>query len=499
MKKICLMILDGWGIGDQSKADAIYNANTPFMDSLLEKYPNANLITHGIDVGLPDGQMGNSEVGHLNIGAGRVVYQELSRINNAISNGSFYQNAVLKTAFDYAQTKNVKIHLIGLISNGGVHSSLLHLKALLEYCLERKATNVFIHGFTDGRDCDPHSAVKDIEEIQPYLNDNIHLSSLIGRYYAMDRDKRWERIEKAYRLLVLGEGMSQTDPIKAIKEQYEAEITDEFLSPLIFDSNGTIEKGDLVINFNFRTDRPRELTEVLTQKAFPEFNMTPLPLYYVTMTNYDSSYKNIQVLFDKEILQNTLGETLSLHLKKQVRIAETEKYPHVTYFFNGGREEPFPLEDRILIDSPKVKTYDLAPEMSAKQLVQALIPYVKNELPDFICINFANPDMVGHTGVLKAIVKAIETVDQCTESLVKTLKNHDYAMIIIADHGNAEVALNKDGSANTAHSTNLVPCIFIGNESYQIKNGRLADIAPTILDYLCIPIPQEMTGNSLLA
>ncbi len=498
MSKICLMILDGWGIGDRSKADAVFNAQTPFIDSIVSKYPSSTLVTHGKDVGLPEGQMGNSEVGHLNIGAGRVVHQELSRINLAISDGSFFKNEALIKAFNYAETNGVKIHLIGLVSNGGVHSSMIHLKALLEYCLKRNAKNVFIHGITDGRDCDPHSAIHDLEQLAPYLNQNIRLSTLIGRFYAMDRDQRWERIQKAYRLYVHGEGLVHRKYTEAIQEQYSQQVTDEFLPPLVIDSKGIIEDGDLVINFNFRTDRPREITEALTQKPIPDFDMFPRSLYYVTMTNYDPSYKNIRVLFDKEHLKNTLGEALSAHQKKQVRIAETEKYPHVTYFFNGGRETPFPLEHRLLVNSPKVKTYDLAPEMSAPMLVQELIPFVKEEKPDFICINFANPDMVGHTGVYSAIVKAIEAVDQCAEMVINSLIADGYGIMLIADHGNAEVAINKDGTPNTAHSTNLVPCIFIDDHVSTIKNGRLADVAPTILNYLNIPVPTDMTGISLI-
>jgi len=498
MSKICLMILDGWGIGDRSKADAVFNAHTPFIDSIVSKYPSSTLVTHGKDVGLPEGQMGNSEVGHLNIGAGRVVHQELSRINLAITDGSFFKNEALISAFDYAETNGVKIHLLGLVSNGGVHSSMIHLKALLEYCLKRNAKNVFIHGITDGRDCDPHSAIHDLEQLVPYLNQNIRLSTLIGRFYAMDRDQRWERIQKAYRLYVHGEGLVHRKYTEAIQEQYSQQVTDEFLPPLVIDSKGIIEDGDLVINFNFRTDRPREITEALTQKTIPDFDMFPRSLYYVTMTNYDPSYINIRVLFDKEHLKNTLGEALSAHQKKQVRIAETEKYPHVTYFFNGGRETPFPLEHRLLVNSPKVKTYDLAPEMSAPMLVQELIPFVKEEKPDFICINFANPDMVGHTGVYSAIVKAIEAVDQCAEIVINSLIADGYGIMLIADHGNAEVAINKDGTPNTAHTTNLVPCIFIDDRVSTIKNGRLADVAPTILNYLNIPVPSDMTGISLI-
>lgn len=498
MKKVCLMILDGWGIGDRSKADAVFNARTPFIDSIVSKYPSSTLVTHGKDVGLPEGQMGNSEVGHLNIGAGRVVHQELSRINLAITDGSFFKNEALIKAFDYAETNGVKIHLLGLVSNGGVHSSIIHLKALLEYCLKRNAKNVYIHGITDGRDCDPHSAIHNLEQLVPYLNQNIRLSTLIGRFYAMDRDQRWERIQKAYRLYVHGEGLFYENPLSAISEQYSNNITDEFLPPIVMDPNAKMENGDVVINFNFRTDRPREITEVLTQKPMLEYNMSPLSLYYVTMTNYDDSYKNVHVLFEKENLQNTLGETLSLHQKKQVRIAETEKYPHVTYFFNGGREEPFPLEQRLLVNSPKVKTYDLAPEMSANELVKVLISYANQESPDFICINFANPDMVGHCGVYDAIIEAIETVDSCTKNLVEALLKLGYGILLIADHGNAELALNPDGTPNTAHSTNLVPCIFIDEKIRSIKNGRLADIAPTILHYLGLPKPKEMNGESLI-
>jgi 2,3-bisphosphoglycerate-independent phosphoglycerate mutase len=497
-KKVGLIILDGWGIGDQSQADAVYQANTPYMDHLMSYYPNSKLTACGEAVGLPAGQMGNSEVGHLNIGAGRIVYQELSRINNAIKDRSFFINQTLLDALDYASKNQCKIHLLGLVSNGGVHSAFNHLEALIDLCKEKDAKKVFIHAITDGRDCDPKSAITDFKALERSLTSNIKIASVIGRYYAMDRDRRWERIEKAYQLYVNGEGALVASAKEAIQKSYEQGITDEFINPVLCDQEGLIEPGDVVISFNFRTDRPREIAEVLSQHAIEGFNMKPLELYYVTMTTYDESFTKMHVVFQKDNLAQTLGEVLAAQGKSQVRIAETEKYPHVTYFFNGGREEPFEKEARLMINSPKVATYDLQPEMSAEEVKSTLISYVKQELPDFFCLNFANPDMVGHTGVYDAIVKAVETVDNNLKEIIETLLPLGYSFIVIADHGNADYALNPDGSPNTAHSLNQVPCVLVyaGNET--ITDGVLADVAPTILALMELTQPKEMTGKSLI-
>ncbi len=498
-KKAGLIILDGWGIGDQSLSDAIFNANTPVMDNLLKTYPNTKLQACGEEVGLPKGQMGNSEVGHLNIGAGRVVYQELSRINRSISQGDFFQNQTLLDAFSYAKTGGHAIHLLGLVSHGGVHSSMEHLEALIALCQQQNASKVFIHAITDGRDCDPKSAEKDIQKLIVLLNENIQISSIIGRYYAMDRDKRWERISLAYQLFVNGVGEKFNDANEAIQHNYQKGITDEFILPIILNKEGTIKEGDVVISFNFRTDRPREITQVLTQSSVDGYNMKPLSLYYVTMTPYDESFKNIQVVFEKENLKGTIGEALSHAGLKQLRIAETEKYPHVTFFFNGGRETPFENENRILVNSPKVATYDLQPEMSAHEVKQQLIAYVEKEVPDFFCLNFANPDMVGHTGNYDAIRKAVEVVDECLGKILNSLSHLDYSFLIIADHGNADFAINADGSPNTAHSLNQVPCIFVSpNPASKLKEGILADVAPTLLEIIGIALPKEMTGKSLI-
>ncbi|MCF8268484.1 MAG: 2,3-bisphosphoglycerate-independent phosphoglycerate mutase [Crocinitomicaceae bacterium] len=497
-KKVGLIILDGWGIGDQSKSDAIYHSNTPFMDQALLNYPNSSLITCGEAVGLPAGQMGNSEVGHLNIGAGRIVYQELSRINNAIKDRSFFSNQTLLDTFEYASNNQCKIHLLGLVSHGGVHSSMNHLEALIDLCLEKDAKNVFIHTITDGRDCDPQSAIADVSSLEHRLTENIKIATVIGRYYAMDRDRRWERVEKAYNLYVKGEGNSHSSAVEAIKKSYEEGITDEFINPVLCEQGGLIEPGDVVISFNFRTDRPREIAEVLSQREITGFDMKPLALYYVTMTNYDDSFSNMHVVFQKDHLNQTLGEVLAAHGKTQVRIAETEKYPHVTYFFNGGREEAFENETRLMINSPKVATYDLKPEMSAKEITSTLISHVKQHVPDFFCLNFANPDMVGHTGVYEAIVKAVETVDRTLQEIIETLLPLGYAFIVIADHGNADYALNPDGTPNTAHSLNNVPCVLIGCGYAELTDGLLADVAPTVLALMELTQPAQMSGKSLI-
>ena len=501
---IGLIILDGWGIGDHSKSDAIFNANTPFMDSLLSKYPNATLKTSGEDVGLPDGQMGNSEVGHMNIGAGRIVYQELTRINKSIREGDFFKNEVLIDAMKTAKEKGVKLHLIGLVSKGGVHSNQEHIYALCEMAKNHGLSDVFIHAFTDGRDCDPKSGLGFIKELEDQLKKTTgKIASIVGRYFAMDRDNRWERIKKAYDLMVHGIGSPAESAVQAIQESYALGKTDEFIDPIVLTENGLpiglIEEGDIVISFNFRTDRPREITRVLTQNEFPEFDMKPLQLEYYTMTNYDATFKNVQVVFEKDNLQNTLGEILSKLDKTQVRIAETEKYPHVTFFFNGGREEKFPLEERIMVNSPKVATYDLQPEMSAFEVKKQILDFVDEAQPNFICLNFANPDMVGHTGVYDAIVKAVETVDLCLKEIVTKGLEKNYEFLIIADHGNADSALNADGTPNTAHSLNPVPIVLVSKEKgLRLKDGILADVAPTILRRMGIAAPMEMTGISLV-
>jgi len=494
-----LIILDGWGIGNGSKSDAIAHANTPFMDSLLINYPNATLKTSGEDVGLPDGQMGNSEVGHLNIGAGRIVYQELTRINKSIRDGEFQKNKVLTSAFEEAKKRNCKIHFIGLVSKGGVHSSQEHLYALCDMAKAHGLDKVFIHAFTDGRDCDPKSGLGFLRELDNHLKNSVgKLASVVGRYYAMDRDNRWERVKRAYDLMTKGVGSQYNSANEAIESSYKNGITDEFIEPSIIESEGVIENGDVVICFNFRTDRPREITIALTQKAFPEYEMTPLDLHYCTMTNYDATFKNMHIIFEKDNLFNTLGEVVSNTGKTQVRIAETEKYPHVTFFFSGGREAVFPNEDRILVNSPKVATYDLQPEMSAFEVRDRIVDFVRNQKPDFICLNFANPDMVGHTGVYEAIVKAVETVDVCLKDVVSKGQELGYEFLVIADHGNADYALNDDGSPNTAHSLNPVPMVLVTKDkNVTLHPGILADVAPTILNRLGITAPKEMTGKNL--
>lgn len=504
MKKVALIILDGWGLGDGTKADAIANAHTPFMDSLYKNYPYSTLRTSGEDVGLPDGQMGNSEVGHLNIGAGRVVYQDLALINKAVRERTIDTNPVLLEAFEYAKKNNVSVHLMGLVSEGGVHSSQAHLHHLCDMAKAQGLSKVFIHAFTDGRDTDPKSGLDYLKNLQSHLLQSAgKVASVVGRYYSMDRDKRWERIKLAYDLLVKGKGAATTDVVAGVEKSYSEGVTDEFIKPLVaVDAAGApvavIKPGDVVICFNFRTDRCREITQVLTQQNMPEHEMSTMPLYYVTMTNYDATFKNVHVVYDKDNLVNTMGEVLEANGKQQIRIAETEKYPHVTFFFSGGREKEFMGEKRILIPSPKVATYDLKPEMSAIELTDAIVPELQKAEAHFVCLNFANPDMVGHTGVYQAIVKAVETVDACLKRVVEAGLEKGYSFIIIADHGNADVAINADGSPNTAHTTNPVPCILIDSEYKKIQNGKLADISPTILKILGLEIPKEMTGNVLV-
>ncbi len=503
-KKVILMILDGWGKSPDPKVSAIDNANVPFINSLYQKYPNAELRTDGLNVGLPEGQMGNSEVGHMNLGAGRIVYQDLAKINLAVQNKTMNQEKPLLEAFHYAKTNDKKVHFLGLVSNGGVHSHTSHLYGLLDAAADFGLKKIFIHAFTDGRDVDPKSALVDIANLDDYVkNSSAKIATIIGRYYAMDRDKRWERVKLAYDLVVNAEGEKSTNAVESIQKSYDNNCTDEFIQPIVMtDKNGNplakIENGDVVIFFNFRTDRGRELTEVLSQKDFHEYNMHKLNLYYVTMTNYDDTYQNVHVIYDKENITETLGEVLAKHHKKQIRIAETEKYPHVTFFFSGGREVPFEGETRILRNSPKVATYDLQPEMSAYELKDALIPELNKGEVDFVCLNFANGDMVGHTGVMEAAIKACEAVDNCVKEVVEAaLKNH-YTTLIIADHGNCETMLNPDGSPNTAHTTNPVPIILVDNDIKAIKDGVLGDIAPTILALMGIDKPAAMTCHSLV-
>ena len=504
VKKVLLIIMDGWGLGKVAAADAIQQANTPFTDSLYKKYPHTTLTTCGEAVGLPDGQMGNSEVGHLNLGAGRIVYQELQRINVAIRDGSFSKNENLLSAIRFAKNNNKPLHLIGLVSNGGVHSHINHLKSILDVCKHEGLKNVFIHAFTDGRDCDPKSGLGFIKDLAEHLKlSGGKIASICGRYFAMDRDKRWERIKQAYDALVNGKGDTATDEIIAIENSYRQNITDEFIKPtVIVDEQqhpiATIQDGDAVLCINFRTDRCREITQVLTQSDFPEQEMKKLNLYYTTMTEYDQNFKNIAVIFDNDNLNNTLGEIIEQNGLKQIRAAETEKYPHVTFFFSGGREKKFQGEKRILVPSPKVATYDLQPEMSAKELTEALLKEIKNQSFDFGCINFANSDMVGHTGVFQAAVKAVETVDACVEQLVTTALENGYTIFLTADHGNSDYMINEDGTPNTAHTLNPVPLFVIDKVSkLNLKPGKLGDIAPTILTLMQLPVPPEMTGALL--
>ncbi len=505
MKKAALIILDGWGHGPKRKADAIAQAQIPFVNSLYQRYPNSELVTHGEAVGLPDGQMGNSEVGHLNIGAGRIVYQELARINKAIRENELHKNPTLLKALQYAKSSGVAVHLMGLVSDGGVHSHIEHVKALCDITQEQGLEKVFIHAFTDGRDTDPKSGLGFLKNLNHHIeNQSVKLASVIGRYYAMDRDNRWERVKKAYDLLVNGEGEKTDDVFSTIQKKYETGETDEFLLPLVLTEKGnpiaTIKNGDLLICFNFRTDRPREISIALTQRDLHEWNMHKLDLHYVTMTRYDDTFQNVEILFEKDDLANTLGEVLSKAGKSQVRIAETEKYPHVTFFFSGGRETEFAGEKRILIPSPKVPTYDLQPEMSAIGVTDAIIEEIEKNQPDFICLNYANEDMVGHRGVFAAALQAVKTVSEQLERLVKTLLKFDYEAIVIADHGNSDYMINEDGSPNTAHTKNPVPCFYISNAPVcrRILDGKLADVAPTILKLMQIGAPPEMDGNILL-
>lgn len=504
-KKVLLMILDGWGLAKNKAVSAIDQAKTPFVDSLYSKYPHSKLEASGMAVGLPDGQMGNSEVGHMNIGAGRIVYQDLVRVNKAIADKELDTNPVLLDALTYAKTQNKRVHLIGLVSDGGVHSHINHLKGIITIVHDNGIKELFVHAFTDGRDTDPKGGLDYLRDIQDHAAKNSGaIASVIGRYYAMDRDKRWERVKQAYDVMVNGVGEKVKDPLAAVQASYDANITDEFIKPIVVVDQdnqpiGKIQEGDVVICFNFRTDRGREITEVLTQRDFPEHEMKKLSLYYVTLTNYDDSFKDVNVIFKKDNLEMTLGEVVSNAGKKQIRIAETEKYPHVTFFFSGGREDPYPGESRLLCPSPKVATYDLAPEMSAADIRDKIIPELDKKGPDFVCLNFANPDMVGHTGVFEAAVKACETVDACAESVTKAAQKNGYATIIIADHGNADMMVNDDGTPNTAHTTNLVPCILV-DDSFKgkLKDGKLGDLAPTILTLMGIEIPLQMKGDVLL-
>lgn len=502
--RVMLVILDGWGKGQKPSADAIAQANTPVVDKLLQTCPNAELVTFGEQVGLPEGQMGNSEVGHLNIGAGRVVYQELARINKAVREGELQQHPVVLGALRHAKEHGKAVHFIGLLSDGGVHSHTSHLRALCDATQQMGLDKVFVHAFMDGRDTDPRSGHKYLEDLLQYIdNQHIKLASIIGRYYAMDRDKRWERVKLAYDLLTGGIGEKTTAPLSTVQRRYDAGETDEFLKPIVcIDLLGapvaTIQEGDVVICYNFRTDRPREITTVLTQKDMPDFGMHTRELYYVSMTRYDETFKDVHVIFEKDNLNNTLGEVLSKAGLSQVRIAETEKYPHVTFFFSGGREEPFSGERRLMIPSPKVATYDLQPEMSAIEVTDSIIADIQANQPNFICLNFANTDMVGHTGVFSAAVKAAETVDACLGRLLACGKEYGYDAIIIADHGNSDYMVNEDGTPNTAHTMNPVPCIYVGAKASLLRNGKLADIAPTILGLLGIVPPKEMDGGDLL-
>ena len=501
-KKVILVIMDGWGLGTKKESDAIQNANTPFVSSLYGKYPHTTLVTCGRAVGLPEGQMGNSEVGHLNLGAGRIVYQELERINVAIENGEFENNPTLLSSINYAKTHDRPLHLMGLVSNGGVHSHINHLKALTSICKKHGLEKVYVHAFTDGRDTDPKSGIHFLEDLQQHLEKTTgKIATITGRYYAMDRDKRWERVKIAYDALVHRTGEVTTNIFSAVTTSYQENVTDEFLMPIINAEtpDSEIMDGAAVICFNFRTDRCREITEALTQTAFPEQEMKPLRLDYTTMTLYDHNFKNIQVIFQKDDLVNTLGEVLANHHRTQIRIAETEKYPHVTFFFSGGREVPFEGEKRIMIPSPKVATYGLQPEMSANEVTEALLPEIKNHSADFICLNYANADMVGHTGVWEAVIKAVETVDKCVGSIVTAALESGYIIFLTADHGNADYIVNEDGTPNTAHTKNLVPLFIIDKDwKGNIKPGKLGDIAPTILTMMKLPIPKEMTGEVLI-
>ena len=500
-KKALLMILDGWGIGNHTKSDVIYSTPTPYWDSLLAKYPHSQLQASGENVGLPDGQMGNSEVGHLNIGAGRVLYQDLVKINKSIADKSILKNKEIVSAFTYAKESGKAIHFMGLTSDGGVHSSLEHLFALCDIAKEYGLQKVYLHCFMDGRDTDPKSGKGFIEQVEAHCKQSAGvIASIVGRFYAMDRDKRWNRVKEAYDLLVEGKGKQADDMVKAMQESYDEDVTDEFIKPINNSTvDGTIKEGDAVIFFNYRNDRAKELTIALTQKDMPEEGMKTIPvLQYYCMTPYDASFKGVHILFDKENVQDTLGEYLSRNGKKQLHIAETEKYAHVTFFFNGGREAPFEGEDRILVPSPKVATYDLKPEMSAYEVKDKLVEAIGTEKYDFIVVNYANGDMVGHTGVYEAIEKAVVTIDNCVRDTVEAAKAHGYEVIIIADHGNADNAINADGTPNTAHSLNPVPCVYVTEKTgVEIHNGILADVAPTILKIMGMEQPSDMTGKAL--
>lgn len=503
-KKVILMILDGWGNSPDPKVSAIDHAQTPFIDSLYTNYAFSQLRTDGLNVGLPEGQMGNSEVGHMNLGAGRIVYQDLAKINLAVANHTLGNEPALREAFEYAKNNNKNIHFLGLVSDGGVHSHINHLFGLLDEAKQFGLENVFVHAFTDGRDVDPKSGMQHIDSLVKYMEKTTgQLASVIGRYYAMDRDKRWERVKKAYDLLVNGIGMPSRNAALSIADSYANEITDEFIEPMIMvdDNNEPVAKiaeDDVIVFFNFRTDRGRQLTEVLSQVDMPEFGMKTLPLYYVTMTNYDDNYKGVHVIYDKDNITETLGEVISKEGKKQIRIAETEKYPHVTFFFSGGREEEFEGESRLLCPSPKVATYDLKPEMSAYDLKDALIPELRKGDVDFVCLNFANGDMVGHTGSMEAAIIACETVDRCAKEVIETALDNNYTILVLADHGNCETMMNEDGSPNTAHTTNPVPFIVVDKDIKEVKDGVLGDVAPTILKLMGIEQPNAMTRESLI-
>lgn len=503
-KKVILMILDGWGLSPNPKVSAVDNANTPFIDALYTKYPNATLRTDGLNVGLPEGQMGNSEVGHMNLGAGRIVYQDLAKINLAVANHTLSKEPVLVDAFNYAKDHNKDVHFLGLVSDGGVHSHTSHLRGLIDASQTYGLQNVYVHAFTDGRDVDPKSGKGYLQDLQNYIaNTSVKIASVVGRYYAMDRDKRWERVKKAYDLLVNTVGTPSQNVVASIDQSYANNVTDEFIDPIFAaDANNkplaTIKEGDVVIFFNFRTDRGRELTEALSQKDFHEQNMHKLNLYYVTLTNYDETYQNVKVVYNKDNITETLGEVLEKAGKKQIRIAETEKYPHVTFFFSGGREVPFEGESRILRNSPKVATYDLQPEMSAYELRDALVPEINKGEVDFVCLNFANGDMVGHTGIMEAAIQACEAVDACVKDVVTAALANGYSTLLIADHGNCETMINPDGSPNTAHTTNPVPFILIDEDKIAVKDGVLGDIAPTILKLMGVAQPAAMTQHSLV-
>ena len=498
-KKVILMILDGWGKSPDPKVSAIDNAHTPYIDALYKNYPNAALRTDGLNVGLPEGQMGNSEVGHMNLGAGRIVYQELTRINLAVKNNTLKDEQVLVDAFDYAKKNNKKVHFLGLLSDGGVHSHINHLKGLLTAAKDNGLEDVFVHAFTDGRDVDPKAGVGYVQDLQQHMSKTVgEIATVTGRYYAMDRDNRWERVKLAYDVIVNGIGEPTDNIVDSLKKNYANNVTDEFIKPLVAAKNGTVDENDVIIFFNFRTDRGRELTNMLSQNDFPEYNTKKLPLYYVTMTNYDDSFKGINVIFNKDNITDTLGEVLAKAGKKQIRIAETEKYPHVTFFFSGGQEAPFEGESRILRNSPKVATYDLKPEMSAYELTDALVEDLKKQDADFVCLNFANGDMVGHTGMMDAAIKACEAVDICVKKVIETGLQNGYSTLLIADHGNCETMINPDGSPHTAHTTNPVPIILIDPDLKEIHDGVLGDVAPTILKMIGVEQPKTMTRNSLI-